>query len=691
MVGASKILTVSYGTFSCTLEGFEDSFSTMKAIAEYFRDLAADDRYFGAEPATPDAEMLARIAEREIHKRVDAKIEDHGVVLRPSSPKPEIAAEATAPAQPETAAAPAQPAAAAASVPTAFSAPAAAPAVQPEGDGDSVAAKLNRIRAVVARNQGTPPAYAEDQHTDALLTDSEELEEDLPVAPVAFVSTDEVEAYEEETAPDVDIDSAFEDSEALQGASAEASLLPEADEADEADAEFESADTTDEEPEPVAEDAAEQIEPEADQDFEDEAVPPVEIDDFSGVISQVGAEEPGESLNADTGDAEEKAAEELPEEDAPRHDQGVTAAAAQRARTRVIKMKKADFDAAVSSGALNDLAETDSPKAAGEISEDSSLSEEDEANLMQELASLEDEDEDVGVGFDANAEADADAEASDEEETEDDSQDDDSTLVQRDVRKGRDILATGSAEDEASVARLLEETNTHLENPETSRRRSAISHLRAAVAATVADRIGGSGARERKDDQTDAYRADLASVVRPRRQETKDHETTSEGVSPLVLVSEQRIDRPQPAPVMSKPAAIRPRRVRKGAALALREVDEDFAAEERASDEAAANNIFAENISFVAFAENHNATELPDLLEAAAAYVIFVEGRPHFSRPQVMGTVAKFVGRENFVREDALRAFGQLLRQNNIIKIKRGHFELAGDTRFKPDAIVSGE
>ena len=184
MVNASKILTVSYGTFSCTLEGFDDPFSTMRSIAEYFRDLAADDRYFGAEPPTPDAEMLHRIAEREIQRRVEARVQGNGVVLRQMDEGQEASPALSPPeadAARDTTVAPAPPVVK--SAPTVTKA--ATPVDTPE-EG-SVEAKLARIRAAMARGSTpfegadlAPGAFENGAPVESDITPAADLPEPAP-------------------------------------------------------------------------------------------------------------------------------------------------------------------------------------------------------------------------------------------------------------------------------------------------------------------------------------------------------------------------------------------------------------------------------------------------------------------------------------------------------------------------------
>ena len=165
MTSESKILTVSYGTFSCTLEGFDDPFNTMKAIAEYFRDLTADDRYFGAEPPQPDAAMLHRIAEREVSRLVTSKSREAGLVLRANADDMEDTGRVTGrPRVTRDVAAPSAP----------------APAVVEPGLQDvipsGVSAKLARLRDAVS--QPAPGALP----NDVLNAFSEDIE-DLPSSP----------------------------------------------------------------------------------------------------------------------------------------------------------------------------------------------------------------------------------------------------------------------------------------------------------------------------------------------------------------------------------------------------------------------------------------------------------------------------------------------------------------------------
>jgi spore cortex formation protein SpoVR/YcgB (stage V sporulation) len=86
---------------------------------------------------------------------------------------------------------------------------------------------------------------------------------------------------------------------------------------------------------------------------------------------------------------------------------------------------------------------------------------------------------------------------------------------------------------------------------------------------------------------------------------------------------------------------------------------------------------------FAEYAESVGAKSLSQLLEAAAAYMSYVEGRDQFSRPQLMTTVRQAEETESS-REDRLRSFGQLLRDGKIEKTSGGRFTSSETNSFKP-------
>lgn len=590
MVGSNKILTVSYGTFSCKLEGFDQSFDTMKSIAEYFRDLAADDRYFGAEPPTPDADMLARIAEREIERRVEAHMESSGIVLRPAAA---LAAERAEKMQTAEAA-----------QPTEAPAPEAAPTVEA-----SATPAVSNV-----------PETAEDQPEASIDLDAlADAVEDEPVTEPAQDTASVEDVAEDE--PDL------------------AAILSD-------------------EPAPAPQSVAaklERIRAVVGRKAVDEA--PEIAPEYTEDLTAQGADLDDQDidLNAVLEDVEEVAEETAPAAPA----------------TRVIRMKRADFEkaieaetpveAAVEAEAAeeeedeNDIVNLDGLDDYDLDDDGLDLSQEEEAELLRELSDVTEDDED----FDADGDA------------------ENAFIVEEDepaaAPNRRAVLDQDPEQDERSLSRILSRTNEQLNEPATNRRIETINQLKAAVVATEAARRLGD-----KDDASDAsqdYRDDLdkavgkpaedAAPARPRRpQASAERRTERPRPSPLKLVASQRVDEVKPAAeAEAVTETVRPRRVAAEAPQAP-----------------------VTGQGFATFAREAGATELHELLEAAAAYTSYVEGLEDFSRPQIMKKVREVLTPDHFNREDGLRSFGTLLRQGRINKVRNGRFQVSEQTRFRPES-----
>lgn len=155
--------------------------------------------------------------------------------------------------------------------------------------------------------------------------------------------------------------------------------------------------------------------------------------------------------------------------------------------------------------------------------------------------------------------------------------------------------------------------------------------------------------------------------------------TTVARPAPLVLVSELRVDRAV-APAAPARAAPTPQSISDDF-----DDEDDLDLEDLDLDEEE-ENLFADSRGFAEFAERLGAQGLPALLEAAAAYAACIEGRPHFSRPQIMRQVANLVDQAGTNREDSLRSFGSLLRVGKIVKVKRGQYALSDSSHVLAEA-----
>ncbi|MFD3191368.1 hypothetical protein ACFMPD_13975 [Sedimentitalea sp. HM32M-2] len=883
MVHSNKILTVSYGTFSCTLEGFDDSFGTMKAIAEYFRDLASDDRYFGAEPPVPDAEMLARIAQRETSSSVQAQATNGGGILlraaRPSDPehpsivqsnepatsmngsestlesapgkapdashdRPEVSDDAAAPdsdnapkapevdlpaidrrtndttpadtretpagamstaaeyqsrdddtgiAQadndddgdmaiepaldtPQTsdkdpaeaevtsrdfpaigdstaalsgteaeepdepvdaplmdgwesaidaATAPQDSVDAApetdADIETTTSSESAddmsdffagsdigmapddetvsddvldasgetgAPEIAPKPSsfGESIAARLQRIRAVVSRSEpaAEPPEVIKNEGADAFIAQAAE---DLTVALNADC-VDNVKDREQSFDPGdvagdelagalrkLEADFAAEADDAVKRTDAvlETQILSDSAASSEIpDVESFASDET-----PFGQTDMAAAHGVGDADMDNDHGSPVfpeleespmaqpsmaDLQDTPPVSAPTATSDPDgeretlllhnilahtvdldtESPAASLEDAPETAASPIADAD-PEDDAAIVSDDGKRrpdkrprhARPRVIKVLKSRLEQAIATG---DLEMVDQ-----ELDEPGSQDQLESADMTSDLLPEPDQNCASNLHQSGNSEP----------------------------RRGNPDHPEASTvlNDEEDLTRLMARTDEEMSEPETTATRETYNRMRAAVVAAQAEGTSETDDLGVPDDH--AYREDLANTIRPRRpvvSERREEKQTGETrPAPLKLIAEQRVDS---APATAQHGPVRPRRV------ACTPIENDTEAS-------------GVDGSFAQFAAEMGASGLPELLEAAAAYMSFVEGRAQFSRPQLMNKVRQ-IKAAGFNREDSLRSFGRLLREGKIEKTGGGRFAASGDIGFRPDERATG-
>ena len=696
MAENNKILDVTYGGFSCRLEGFDDAVETMKSVVGYFHELAGQSIFTSDAPALPDLDVIARLAAEQADGPVTIETVENGISLRvtrsevtsyapEASEYDDATMEDTLDEEPsdfdddEVEMAPYNASAFAMQeevaedvvvsdddqdveetiAPDAASETAIADPVAPENFEASVAEKLKRIRAVVGRGgpQTPAPANAEVPNESAPISpsksvnplaqrlaelakrNSELMQADAMLQTPAAAESAPLPLGEDELADE----SAYEDNaedvkvvpEVLRMRHDELAAeeeLSEADVAQESDAD---------EDETVANEIAD--EPMFDAEV---ALSDTQDDD------EADADTDETVLEADEADAEVAGDDEddVVEEAAELEEEAEVEAAAD-------EHDAADRDEDEDEEDEDEDEEDDVELAkAGSAEDDVEEDEDDDAVSADALAAKRNERDDKPLLLTTRYQLNPDDEA-DEDEDGFDLQEE-VAKIEREIasRPGNEVARHGlprSVED--AMSRIMTKTNLQLDLQETRDGRDAIAQLKAAVAATEAARqLGDTGMKSR--DVSAMFRDDLGAL-----EGTENSDGTA--LPPLKLVK----------PIDETPSSLREVAPLTDAAARLRGIAEL----------SKARSAETKVLTFADFAEQHGATDLVDKLEAAAAYLAFVEGEADFSRPQVM-KVVQSATLEEVTREDGLRCFGRLLRQSRIVKLNNGRFQIPTNSRFRP-------
>jgi len=722
MVISNKILTVTYGTFSCTLEGFDDPFTTLQMVAEYFRKLAAEDRYFGAVPQAPDPEAIKRIAEKNSNVSIEAEIGSDGVILRPSVDEPSDA-------EAEVEAAPVEEAA------------------EPVADMADGAPEVSDITAAQDMAVAEEPLPQEEQTVESDEPDTIQADDSADTTPETSANLSDDPFWNEEDAAEAQLPE--EDAATIEGLTEQPA--PEREEpaqaSDEEQTEAHEDDLRAEEPSDIEEtEVTAEAEPAAEtaaeaglEQPETTETAPTNLAFFHS--TRRGPRAAQEDLAAESADQTQEAATSEEEPVAAQEEAATTPDAQAEAADDQAEIERAVNAAAAATASTQHMTDTQRavaealaairrnirhaeqeaedteeamPEAVADLAEPTEPAEQaDETQAPQAEATEQQPAEEADSIFAATpteeapaaedetiAETQADTPAAPEPadlaataEKEPEPEDILSAELAaeeaaEEARRERvkTMLASSPDSEERELDRLLQETSSKMDHPEQRRRMSALDQLKAAVAATEAERmISGKTGTDNGATDLDEYREELRRT-QPETIHSAGGAANGSGAAPetsqppLILVSEQRIDTLDNG---AEDHTLDPQHevAETNGNLALKndmrvEPDDDGEIQGIPAD------AFREATSFADFAERIGAFDLPDLLEAAAAYTAIIEKKERFSRAQVMAKVAKLNHGDAYSKEAGLRAFGKLLREGKILRVQDGQFGISKASRF---------